>query len=66
MRKLLWISSSILFLVTACKTKKIQADDTKQTDTVVTEMPLPASENPSKYDSLKHELNKRRQEKKKK
>jgi hypothetical protein len=29
-------------------------------------MPLPASENPDKYDSLKNELNKRRQEKKKK
>lgn len=66
MRKLLWASISIILFSTSCKTKKTRTNECdKQVDTVL-EMPLPASENPDKYDSLKNELNKRRQEKKKK
>lgn len=65
MRKLLWVIASLFLLVISCKTKKTKtSDNDTRVDTVVVH-PLPASENPTKYDSLKNELNKRRQNKKK-
>lgn len=67
MKKLLWVSISILFVSSACKTKKTKTDEVvKDSLNVIWEAPKPASENPNKYDSLKNELNKRRQQKKKK
>ncbi len=66
MRKLLWVIVSLFLITISCKTKKTKTTDNDvQVDTVVVH-PLPASENPAKYDSLKNELNKRRKEKQKK
>lgn len=68
MRKLLWAIASVIFIVSACKTKKAKAKGCEQVaDTAsIWQAPAPASDNPQKYDSLKHELNKRRQKKKNK
>ncbi len=68
MKKLLWVTVSILLTVSACKTKKTQTPEKDiQADTAkIWQAPTPASDNPKKYDLLKNELNKRRQQKKKK
>ncbi len=68
MKKLLWVSLSMLCIASACKTKKTKTDTTVKKDSanIIWEAPVPASNNPDKYDSLKNELNKRRQQKKKK
>lgn len=66
MRKLLWAIASIIFIVSACKTKKAKECEQVADTASIWQAPTPASDNPQKYDSLKHELNKRRQKKKNK
>lgn len=64
MRKLLLASISTLLLVVSCKTQNTKTGNEPCEDSIW-EAPTPASNNLDKYDSLKHELNKRRQQKQK-
>lgn len=66
MKKLLLVISAVLVLV-ACKSKKttgeIRTEDSMWAESLRV-IPPPASDNPH-FDSLKHELDKKRREKKK-
>lgn len=62
MKKLLLAGSILLItLLAACKTKKQNTAETFEDSIWVA--PMPGNENPAKYDSLKHELEKRRRNK---
>lgn len=61
MKKLL-LAVSLLGLLVACKTNKETVQEQPATDSLW-EAPKPGVDDQQKYDSLKHELNKRRKNK---